>query len=91
MRHSHFATRTFPGTPVIHEESIKTYPARSGACPELGRRVVGLPAQAGATKAPDHTFRTPRPRRKLRQDWAGGLREFRDKCTSLELQKKALE
>jgi len=29
--------------------------------------------------------------RKLRQDWAGGLREFRDQYTSLELQKKALE
>jgi len=35
--------------------------------------------------------RVPRPRRKLRQDWAGGLREFRDEYTSLELQKKALE
>jgi len=29
--------------------------------------------------------------RKLRQDWAGALREFRDQYTSLELQKKALE
>jgi hypothetical protein len=29
--------------------------------------------------------------RKLRQDWAGSLREFRDQYTSLELQKKALE
>jgi hypothetical protein len=29
--------------------------------------------------------------RPLRQDWAGGLREFRDQYTSLELQKKALE
>ena len=29
--------------------------------------------------------------RKLRQDWAGGLKEFRDQYTSLELQKKALE
>ncbi len=28
---------------------------------------------------------------KLRQNWAGSLREFRDKYTSLELQKKALE
>ena len=28
---------------------------------------------------------------KLRLDWAGGLREFRDQFTSLELQKKALE
>jgi hypothetical protein len=35
--------------------------------------------------------RAPRPRRRLRQDWAGGLREFRDRYTSLELQKKALE
>jgi hypothetical protein len=40
---SSFGVRTFLG-PVIHEESIK-------ACPELGRRV------AGATKAPDYTFR----------------------------------
>jgi len=29
--------------------------------------------------------------KKLRQDWAGALKEFRDKYTSLELQKKALE
>jgi len=29
--------------------------------------------------------------RKLRQDWAGALREYRDQYTSLELQKKALE
>ena len=32
-----------------------------------------------------------RPERKLRLDWAGGLKEYRDKYTSLELQKKALE
>jgi hypothetical protein len=29
--------------------------------------------------------------RKLRQDWAGALRDYRDQYTSLELQKKALE
>jgi len=29
--------------------------------------------------------------RKLRQDWAGALREYREQYTSLELQKKALE
>ncbi|KFD40976.1 hypothetical protein HY02_03295 [Peptococcaceae bacterium SCADC1_2_3] len=29
--------------------------------------------------------------RKLRQDWAGALRGYRDQYTSLELQKKALE
>ena len=29
--------------------------------------------------------------RKLRQDWAGALREYRDQYTSLELQRKALE
>ena len=33
-----------------------------------------------------------RPKRKyLRMDWAGGLREYRDQFTSLQLQKKALE
>ena len=30
-------------------------------------------------------------RRRLRQEWAGGLRKYRDQYTSLELQKKALE
>lgn len=29
--------------------------------------------------------------RKLRQDWAGALKDYRDQFTSLELQKKALE
>lgn len=29
--------------------------------------------------------------RKLRQDWAGALREYKGQYTSLELQKKALE
>ncbi len=29
--------------------------------------------------------------KKLRQDWAGVLRDYRDQYTSLELQKKALE
>ena len=32
-----------------------------------------------------------KPGKKLRLDWAGGLKEYRDKFTSLELQKKALE
>jgi hypothetical protein len=31
------------------------------------------------------------PGRKLRQDWAGALKDYRDRYTSLELQKKALE
>lgn len=29
--------------------------------------------------------------KKLRQDWAGALKEYRNTYTSLELQKKALE
>lgn len=33
----------------------------------------------------------PKTRGKLRQDWAGALRDYRDQYTSLELQKKALE
>jgi hypothetical protein len=35
--------------------------------------------------------RTQPKQRRLRLSWAGGLREYRDKYTSLELQKKALE
>lgn len=36
--------------------------------------------------------RTLKPRRKkMRLSWAGGLKEYRDQYTSLELQKKALE
>ena len=34
--------------------------------------------------------RVKKPKRKLRLDWAGGLKEYRDKYTSLELQKKSL-
>ncbi len=37
------------------------------------------------------TKRSRKPATKLRQDWAGALKEYRDKYTSLELQKKALE
>lgn len=29
--------------------------------------------------------------KKLRQDWAGKLRDFRDQYTSLELQKKSMD
>lgn len=32
-----------------------------------------------------------KPGKKLRQDWAGALKGYRDKYTSLELQKKGLE
>ena len=35
--------------------------------------------------------RVQRKRRKLRLSWAGALREYRDRFTSLELQRKALE
>jgi hypothetical protein len=33
----------------------------------------------------------PRRKGKLRLTWAGGLAEFRDRYTSLDLQRKALE
>jgi galactose-1-phosphate uridylyltransferase len=34
---------------------------------------------------------TTRRKKQLSLNWAGGLREYRDQYTSLELQKKALE
>ncbi len=35
--------------------------------------------------------RARKPATKLRQDWAGTLRDVRDEYTSLELQRKALD
>ncbi len=35
--------------------------------------------------------RTKKHGRKLRQDWAGGLKDYRNQYTSLELQKKSLD
>ncbi len=32
-----------------------------------------------------------KPAKKLRQDWAGALKDYRNQYTSLELQRKALE
>lgn len=33
----------------------------------------------------------PSTRKKLKQNWAGALRDYREQYTSMELQKKALE
>ncbi|MDI6886053.1 MAG: DUF2281 domain-containing protein [archaeon] len=60
------------------EEKIKQLP------PELHREVedyVDFLLQKAKKK----------PGKKLKLDWIGGLKEYRDKYTSLELQKKALE
>lgn len=35
--------------------------------------------------------RQPKATRKLRQNWAGALSEYRDQYTSVELQKRALD
>ena len=35
--------------------------------------------------------RAPKSHRKLSQNWAGALKEYRQQYTSLELQKKSLE
>jgi hypothetical protein len=35
--------------------------------------------------------RARKPGKRLRQDWAGSLRDYRGQYTSLELQKKSLE
>ena len=35
--------------------------------------------------------RTSRPARRLRQDWAGALQEYRDQYTALELQRKTID
>jgi hypothetical protein len=60
------------------EEIVKKLP------PDLKREVEDFVNFLIEKKARKHG-------RKLSQDWAGALKEYRDKYTSLELQKKALE
>ena len=60
------------------EERVKELP------PELQKEVESFVESL-------HKRRARKNGRKLRQDWAGALREFRDQYSSLELQKKALE
>jgi len=60
------------------EEMIKELP------PELRQEVEGYIRSLIAK-------RSKKKGGKLRLDWAGALREFRDQYTALELQKKALQ
>ena len=52
-----------------------------------------LPAQKAAREYIEFllTKYAPSPNKKLRQSWAGALRDYKNQYTSLELQKKALE
>ena len=61
------------------EEKIEKLP------PELQDEVIVFIEQLIEKK------RSKKKGRKLRQDWAGALAKYRDKYTSIELQKKALE
>jgi hypothetical protein len=61
----------------------------------IEERIKELPAELQREVADFVDFllqkETRRPGRKLRQDWAGALRDYRDEYTSLQLQKRALE
>ncbi|MBM4277138.1 MAG: DUF2281 domain-containing protein [Deltaproteobacteria bacterium] len=52
--------------------------------PELQKEVEDFVVFLKGKKARKHG-------KKLRQDWAGALRDYRNKYTSLELQQKAFE
>ncbi|OGQ12552.1 MAG: hypothetical protein A2026_07945 [Deltaproteobacteria bacterium RBG_19FT_COMBO_46_12] len=60
------------------EEMVKKLP------PELKREVENFVNFLIEKKVRKHG-------RKMRQDWAGALKDYRDQYTSLELEKKALE
>lgn len=61
----------------------------------LEERIKELPADLQQEVADFVEFllekRARKRGRKLRQDWAGALSDYRDQYTSLELQKKAME
>jgi len=62
---------------------------------EAVRRATELPENLQREVADFIEFLAERRKRKagyrLRQDWAGAMKEYRDQYTSLELQKKSLE
>jgi len=60
------------------EEMVKKLP------PELKREVEDFVSFLIEKKVRKHG-------RKMRQDWAGALKDYRDQYTSLELEKKAFE
>ena len=60
------------------EKMIKDLP------PDLQQEVIDFAQHLAARRKKSR-------KRKLRMDWAGALKEYRDQFTSLELQKKALE
>ncbi len=66
----------------------------STALRPLSEMVQQLPPQAQAQLRDFVEFLLAKHRRreggKLRQNWAGALRKYRDRYTSLELQKEAL-
>lgn len=62
--------------------------------PTLEEKIRQLPpdAQKRVEEFVESLVNSSKPKQsQLRLSWAGGLREFRDRFTSLELQKKALE
>lgn len=63
--------------------------------PSLNDMIQELPSYA-QTQVQDfvtflHKKHVQKSARQLRQDWAGGLNQYRHQYTALELQKKALE
>ena len=61
------------------------YKSRSEAVREAIRKIIDKDVDEGAGGRPRSKGR------RLRLDWAGALRAYRDRYTSLELQRKALE
>jgi len=74
---------------IAGSESVK------GAQERIGEMVGALPPELQREVEDFVRFLTERRAQKagkrLRQDWAGALRSYREEYTSLELQKKALE
>jgi hypothetical protein len=59
-------------------------------------RIINLPEALKESEVeiivlPVEKSKRRKKKNKLRQDWAGALREYRDQYTSLKLQKKSLE
>jgi hypothetical protein len=76
---------TFPDEEYTMSATVKPLPELVKELPPYAQRTVRDFVEFLLMK------HQPKSGKKLRQDWAGALRDYRDQYTALELQRKALE
>jgi hypothetical protein len=74
------------------EDLVKTLPPKARQeVRKFVRSLIDKQGRRGARAKVEAHKHTPRPKRPLKLDWRGALRDLREKYTSVELQHKILD